>query len=214
LVRHFRIRQRTIGVLTWCGWLNRTGGPSWTMCEPVGQRNPIQHPERPEHPDLRKCRAVIRSLLYLLLRRLHGLFRSNEPATAEAELEIAVLRHQLAVLRRQVKRPVYGSTDRAFVAAVSRFLPRELRRSFMVRPETLLRWHRQLIRKKWTTTSSESGARRACRSRASRPLRSSWSTSADTAYSRRTTCSTAERTGRSDCEPRLSEGRGLGAPSC
>ncbi len=93
---------------------------------------------------------MIRALLYLLLRRLLDLFRSNEPATAEAELELAVLRHQLAVLRRQVKRPVYRSTDRAFLAAVSRFLPRELWRSFMVRPETLLRWHRQLMRRKWT----------------------------------------------------------------
>ena len=93
---------------------------------------------------------MIRSLLYLFLRRLLSLFRSNERATAEAELEIAVLRHQLAVVRRQVKRPVYRSTDRAFLAAVSRFLPRELWRSFMVRPETLLRWHRQLMRRKWT----------------------------------------------------------------
>ena len=93
---------------------------------------------------------MLRSLLYLLPRRLVGLFRSNEPATAEAELETAVLRHQLAVLRRPVKRPVYRSTDRAFLAAVSRFLPRELWRSFMVQPETLLRWHRQLVRRKWT----------------------------------------------------------------
>jgi len=69
---------------------------------------------------------------------------------AEADLEIVVLRHQLTVLRRQVKRPVYRRTDRAFLAAASRLLPSELWRSFLVRPETLLRWHRELVRTKWT----------------------------------------------------------------
>ncbi len=93
---------------------------------------------------------MIRSVLYLLLRRVLGLFRSDGSTASEADLEIVVLRHQLAVLRRQVKRPVYRSSDRAFLAAASRLLPRELWRSFMVRPETLLRWHRQLVRRKWT----------------------------------------------------------------
>jgi putative transposase len=92
--------------------------------------------------------AVIRSLLYLLLGRLLGLFRSSERTVAEADLEIVVLRRQLAVLRRQVKRPVYRRTDRAFLAAASRLLPRQLWRSFMVRPETLLRWHRELVTRK------------------------------------------------------------------
>ncbi len=97
-----------------------------------------------------KCLAVIRSLLYLLLRRLLGSFRSDERTVAGADLEIIVLRHQLAVLRRQVKRLVYRSSDRALLAAASRPLPKEARRSFMVRPETLLRWHGQLVSKKWT----------------------------------------------------------------
>ena len=93
---------------------------------------------------------MIHSLLYLLLRRVLGLFRSDERAAAEADLEIVVLRHQLAVLRRQVKRPLYRASDRAFLAAASRLLPQALWRSFLVRPETLLRWHRQLVRRKWT----------------------------------------------------------------
>jgi hypothetical protein len=84
------------------------------------------------------------------LRRLLGLFRSSEGAVAEADLEVVVLRHQLAILRRQVKRPVYRRTDRAFLAVASRVLPRETWRSFMVRPETLLRWHRELVARKWT----------------------------------------------------------------
>jgi hypothetical protein len=86
------------------------------------------------------------SVLYLCLSRVLGLVRSEERATADAELEIAVLRHQIAVLRRQVKRPVYRSSDRAFLAAASRLLPREVWRSFLVRPETLIRWHCRLQR--------------------------------------------------------------------
>ena len=93
---------------------------------------------------------MLSSVLYLVLRRILDLFRSDERTAAEAELEIAVLRHQLAVLRRQVKRPVYRTSDRAFLAAASRLLPRPTWRSFAVHPETLLRWHRQLVARKWT----------------------------------------------------------------
>jgi putative transposase len=94
---------------------------------------------------------MIRSLLYLFLRRVLGLARSNDRIAAEAELEIAVLRHQVAILRRQVKRPIYRASDKAFLAAASRLLRREAWSAFLVRPETLLRWHRQLVRRKWTT---------------------------------------------------------------
>ncbi len=93
---------------------------------------------------------MLRSLVYLFLRRILGLFRSTERTTAEADLEIAVLRHQVAILRRQKKRPVYRRADRAFLAAASRVLRRDAWRSFLVRPETLLRWHRQLVARKWT----------------------------------------------------------------
>jgi len=114
----------------------------------------VQKPDRGLGPlrrsDLRQCRAVIPSLLYLLLRRVLGLFRSDERAAAEAELEIAVLRHQVAILRRQVKRPIYRASDKAFLAAASRLLRRDAWDAFLVRPATLLRWHRQLVAKKWT----------------------------------------------------------------
>jgi putative transposase len=93
---------------------------------------------------------VIRSLLYLLLRRVLRLVRPDDRMAAEAELEIAVLRHQVAILRRQVKRPIYRVSDRAFLAAASRMLGREAWGAFLVRPETLLRWHRQLVARKWT----------------------------------------------------------------
>jgi len=93
---------------------------------------------------------VIRSLLYLFLRGVIRLFQSDDRVAAEADLEIAVLRHQVAILRRQVKRPVYRASDKAFLAAASRLLPREAWGAFLVRPETLLRWHRQLVARKWT----------------------------------------------------------------
>jgi len=97
---------------------------------------------------------VIRSLLYLLLRRILGLFRSDERMAAEAELEIAILRHQVAILRRQVKRPIYRNSDKAFLAAASRILHREAWDAFLVRPATLIRWHRRLVARKWTRPRS------------------------------------------------------------
>ena len=61
-----------------------------------------------------------------------------------------MLRHQLAVLRRQTDRPQLTTTDRVFLAAASRLLPRSRWRSFLVTPTTLLRWHRRLVARRWT----------------------------------------------------------------
>jgi putative transposase len=116
----------------------------------VGYRNPIAASGLRRRSNLRQCGAVIRSLLYLLLRRVLGLVHSDQRSAAEAELENAILRHQVAVLRRQIKRPIYRASDKAFLAAASRLLPREAWRAFAVRPETLLRWHRQLMSRKGT----------------------------------------------------------------
>jgi putative transposase len=93
---------------------------------------------------------VIFSLLYWGLRRLMELvviaFRSEEAK----EVEILVLRHQLHVLKRQVKRPDVKSHDRAILAAASRVLPKPRWPSLLVRPETVLRWHRALVARRWT----------------------------------------------------------------
>src|SRR5205814_175022 len=66
------------------------------------------------------------------------------------ELELIVLRHQLGVLRRQVERPRLRPSDRAFLAAASRLLPPRRRHGLLVTPQTLLRWHRELVRRRWT----------------------------------------------------------------
>lgn len=88
-------------------------------------------------------------ILYLLLVRLLGLL--GGPSRLRAlELENAVLRHQLGILRRKVRRPRLRRLDRVILAAASRLLPRERWKSFLVTPQSLLRWHRELARRKWT----------------------------------------------------------------
>jgi putative transposase len=74
-------------------------------------------------------------------------------STEFKELEIVVLRHQLAVLRRRTGRPQLTTTDRVFLAAASRLLPRSRWRSFLITPTTLLRWHRRLVARRWTYAS-------------------------------------------------------------
>jgi putative transposase len=86
------------------------------------------------------------SLLYLLIRRLVR----TSGHDMERDVEILVLRHQLRILRRQAKRPRLRRIDRLLLAAAGRMLPRSQWSSFLVRPETLLRWHRELVRRKWT----------------------------------------------------------------
>jgi putative transposase len=66
------------------------------------------------------------------------------------DAEILVLRHQLAVLRQQVAGPRFSWGDRAFIATLARLVPRERWAAFLVTPETILRWHRALVRRHWT----------------------------------------------------------------
>jgi hypothetical protein len=77
------------------------------------------------------------AVLRLLVRR-----RSSEFAT---DVELLVLRHQLAVLGRRPGHPSLRPADRAFVAALARLLPHRRRQGLIVTPQTLLRWHRELV---------------------------------------------------------------------
>ncbi len=90
------------------------------------------------------------SLLYWSLRRLLELIVLRMRSEREKEIEILVLRHQLQVLERQVARPQLRPADRALLAALSRALPRRAWSSFLVTPTTLLRWHRELVARRWT----------------------------------------------------------------
>jgi hypothetical protein len=93
---------------------------------------------------------VLPRLAYLMLCRSIQLLALLARGDAAKDLEILLLRHQLTVLRRQTPRPKLQPADRALLAAVSRVLPRTHWSSFLVRPETLLRWHRQLVKGVWT----------------------------------------------------------------
>ncbi len=97
------------------------------------------------------------SILYLVMQRLLSLVAGSASDDVSKDVEIAVLRHQLRVLRRQASRPQLRPTDRAFLAASARLLPRDRWASFLVTPQTLLRWHRELVRRKWTYRGAKIG---------------------------------------------------------
>jgi putative transposase len=97
------------------------------------------------------------SFVYLAVRNLFALVWLLARPRRSKELEILVLRHELAMLRRQARRPKPTRADRALLAAVSRSLPRFAWTGFPVKPETLLRWHRQLVARRWTYTHRAPG---------------------------------------------------------
>jgi putative transposase len=101
---------------------------------------------------------MVLSFAYWSLRRLLELVVLRCRSEREKEIEILVLRHQLRVLERQVSRPQLTPADRALLAAFSRLLPRpRWNASVFVTPTTLLRWHRELVARRWTYPHRRSG---------------------------------------------------------
>ena len=89
-------------------------------------------------------------LLYLIFARLCSWLALLDRSSASKGAELLVLRHEVAVLRRAYPRPRLDWADRAILAALTRLLPARLRMRRLVRPGTVLRWHRRLVTWKWT----------------------------------------------------------------
>lgn len=93
------------------------------------------------------------SLLYMVLRGVLHWPRDE----GDLEAEMLVLRHQVKVLKRKAGRSKLSRLDELFLAAASRVLPKERWSSFVVTPTTLLRWHRELVRRKWSCRAKRRG---------------------------------------------------------
>src|ERR1700754_4216403 len=94
--------------------------------------------------------AVSLRLSYLIVQKVLGLVLLLGRTSAAKDIELLVLRHEVAVLRRANPTPRLEWADRAVFAALVRRLPRALRCRRVVTPDTILRWHRRLVRRRWT----------------------------------------------------------------
>jgi hypothetical protein len=97
-----------------------------------------------------RLRSQLWSFAYLAVHRVFSLLLLVFRGSGSKEIEILVLRRELEILRRQQPRPRLLPADRAWLAALSRLLPKARWSALLVRPETLLRWHRRLVARHWT----------------------------------------------------------------
>jgi putative transposase len=105
----------------------------------------------------RHDQSVALRLIYQMISTVLGWIALRARCDASKEIEILMLRHQLAVLRRRPSRPRLSWADRAVIAAFSRLLPVRRRLGLLVTPSTILRWHRQLVARRWTTKLARPG---------------------------------------------------------
>lgn len=97
------------------------------------------------------------SFLYQAFCRVLQLIRLSLRTDTDLAVEVVTLRHEVAVLRRQVHRPMLQPADRAVLADLARLLPRQRLGSLFVQPATLLRWHRNLAVRRWTYPQGRPG---------------------------------------------------------
>jgi putative transposase len=101
---------------------------------------------------------MLLSLLYMAYMALRAILRLAPAGDAHnREVEILVLRHQVKVLKRKTGRPKLRRRDRIFLAAAARILPKDRWSCFIVTPQTLLRWHRELVKRRWTYRQERTG---------------------------------------------------------
>ena len=91
---------------------------------------------------------MLLGLAYQLTRFLTDLILVRTGSDAQLRTEVLALRHQLRVLERKVGKPAWQPGDRVLLAALSQLLPRSAWSALLPKPETLLRWHRDLVRHK------------------------------------------------------------------
>ncbi len=109
------------------------------------------------HPPHSMIAAVAFRLAYLILARVASWLALLARSDAAKDVEILVLRHEVAVLRRNNQRPTLTWLDRAFLSALARLLPTQVRQLRRVSPRTLLRWHAQLVARRWTYPRRQPG---------------------------------------------------------
>src|SRR5499427_1156762 len=109
-------------------------------------------------------------LLYQLVRYLTDLTLVRTQSDPQLRAEVLALRHQLRVLERKVGKPAWQPGNRLLLAALSRLLRRSSLDALPPRPETLLRWHRELVRHKWAAFAGRPQRPRSARHRERREL--------------------------------------------
>jgi putative transposase len=113
---------------------------------------------------------MLLALIYQLVRFLTDLVLVRASSDAQLRAEVLALRHQLRVLERKVGKPAWQPGDRLLLAALSRLLLRSGFDALLPRPETLLRWHRDLVRRKWAAFRGRPPRPRSARHRERREL--------------------------------------------